>query len=129
MSKLKNELRKIELLCWSTKREDQIKEKVDQYLKAYPHIRNPASIDLLERAIKQWFRIQKAEEMLEKTDDFKERTSLMIRIEQMTKIWMTMITNLGLSFTKQQYISKKSSKVVPPLEKLKELTEAGKKIE
>jgi len=129
MNELRNAIKKVELFCWSTKPNDNIKEKVDEYLKAYPHIRNPASIDLLEQAVKQWFRIQKAEEMLEKSDNYKEKKSLMIRIEQMTKIWMTMITNLGLSFTKQQYISKKSSKVMPPLEKLKQLTEAGKNLE
>lgn len=128
MSRLRNEIRKIELLCWSTSK-DRYTEKIDQYLKAYPHINNPASKDLLRQAVKQWYRIEEAEEMLKKCENNTQKNRLMIRIEKMTRIWMSMITNLGLSFTKQQYISKRKTRVMPPLDRLKNLTKEGKKLE
>jgi len=101
-------------------------KKVKEYLDAYPHLRNPATIDLLRQTVKTWERIQILEELQEKCENSKDKMQIIFKINSLTKTWLTMLGNLGITFTRQQYKSSKK-KVQPPLERLKMLNRKGKK--
>lgn len=127
MRNLKEALESLTLLCWSTKKESEINRKVKQYSTAFPHLHNPASMDLLKECVKLWFRIQDIEKRLDETKDAKEYRLLTTQIEKLTRTWLAMLANLGLGFTKQQYISKKKGgQTQPPIEVLKELMKEKK---
>lgn len=125
MRKLKEILEIIQLLCWNAT-EDDIEDKVQEWLKDYPHLRRPATIDLLRQAIKTWFRIVRLEERLKQAKTPKEEDALLDRIRQTQRMWLSMLGNLGISFTRQQYKSAKR-RVQPPIERLKMLKKKGKK--
>ena len=120
MNELRETLEKLELLCWSCTNED-VEKKIQDYLKNYPHLRTPACVDLLRQAMKTWQRIQHLEEMVDNTEDPREKASLIARIDRLNHTWLQMLANLGVTFTKQQYISKKAALVTPPIEMLKRL--------
>jgi len=119
-------IEKIALMCFATKEESEIDKKIDEYVKSFPHLRNPASMDMLRQAIKSWVRIRDLERLLPETDTYREKLQLMKRIDDLTKIWMTMMSDLGLAFTKQQYIKQKNSPIQLPIERLKMLQKKGK---
>jgi len=121
MNGLRETLTKLELLCWQSTTEKEAEDKIQEYLKNYPHLRNPACIDLLRQAVKTWQKIQYLEGLWEKTEDEKQKTKMSDKIEKLTRTWIQMIANLGLSFTKQQFISKKAPLVNPPEEMFKML--------
>lgn len=124
MNSLQNQIANVELLCFETTVEtppDQVETKIQEYMKNYPHLRNPASIDLLRMTVQLWCRIQKAEVELGECTDPKMKLKLGTSLDNMVVKWMKMIGDLGLTFTKQQYIKQKSNTVVSPLERLKTL--------
>lgn len=125
MKSVREILESIQLLCWNTTEADPIEDKVQEYLRSYPHLRTPATIDLLRQTIKQWQRIQQLEQILKQTDDPKEQAHLIFRLNQLQKTWLTMLGNLGITYTRQQYKSSKK-RVQPPLERLKMLKKGGK---
>jgi len=128
MNTLKEKLQSLTLLCWETEKESDINRKVKEYATAFPHLHNPPSMDLLRECVKVWFRVQDMEKRLEKIEDAKEYRLLSKRVEKLTRMWMAMLGNLGLSWTKQQYISKKTGgQKQPPVEVLKELMKRKKK--
>lgn len=127
MNELREALESLTLLCWETKDKDEINEKVQAYVKAYPHLHNPASMDLLRECVKLWFRVQEIEKRLDDTQDAKEYRLLTSQLEKLTRTWLAMLSSLGLGFTKQQYISKKKGgQAQPPVEVLKELMKRKK---
>jgi len=93
---------------------------MQEYLKAYPHLRNPATIDLLRLAIKTWFRIQDLEKDLENAENTEQRLRLNARIDRLQRTWMSMLGNLAVSFTRIQYKGTKK-RVQPPIDRLKML--------
>ena len=121
MPKLRETLQSLELLCWNA-----TEDKIEEYLKSYPHLRNPATIDLLRQTIKTWERIQMLETLLEAAQDSKQKQQLIFKINSLTKTWLTMLGNLGITFTRQQYKSSKK-RVQPPIERLEMLKKKGKK--
>jgi len=122
MTKLRENLESLTALCWSTTNEDEIEQKVKIYTKAYPHLHNPASMDLLRECMKLWIRIQKVEQRLDQEENSKEFRLLNVQLDKLTRTWLAMLSSLGLGFTKQQYISKKKGgQAQPPVEELKEL--------
>lgn len=128
MKNLKETLESLTLLCWETKSEDEVEAKVKAYVTAYPHLHNPASMDLLRECMKLWIRIQKVEQRLDKEENSKEYRLLNVQLDKLTRTWLAMLSNLGLGFTKQQYISKKKGgQTQPPVEALKELMKRKKK--
>jgi len=128
MNGLKEALESLTLLCWETTSEDEIEKKVKAYTKAYPHLHNPASMDLLRQAMKVWFRIQDMEKRLEGAESLKDYRLLSHQLDKLTRTWLAMLSSLGLGFTKQQYISKKKGgQTQPPVEVLKELMKRKKK--
>jgi hypothetical protein len=118
-------LEEVSKLCFATKEESEIDEKIEDYLKTSPHLRTPAGIDMLRQAVKTWLRIRDLEKLLEKADEMRDKTMILNRIDRMTKTWMTMMANLGLAFTKQQYIKQKHDTVQPPIERLRMLKKKG----
>jgi len=103
-----------------------VDKKISEYLKAYPHLRNPATIDLLRQTVKTWQRMQMLEELLDQTKNIREKAKLAFKINSLTKTWLTMLGNLGITFTRQQYKSSKK-RVQPPMERLKMLKKKGKR--
>ena len=126
MRSLSETLLSIEHLCFATKTVDEIDEKIEEYLKNYPHLKNPACIDLLKECVKTWHRIKKLEELENKTEDTNEYLALSKQIEKLTRVWLQMLASLGLTFTKQAYIKKKTDVVQPPFERLEMLTRKKK---
>lgn len=122
--RLSAEIRKLEIFCYqAVKKPDEIEDKVQDYLKNYPHLRNPACIDMLRETVKLWFRIKKIEKAIDACEDNPMEMAKMIRqVNAMSKQWVMMLCNLGLTFTRQQYISKGKTAVLPPIEKLKQLS-------
>jgi len=100
---------------------DEIDEKIEEYLKNYPHLKNPACIDLLRECVKTWFRIKKLEELEKKTESLSDSLEVSKQIEKLARTWLQMLASLGLTFTKQAYIKKKTDVVQPPLERLEML--------
>ena len=125
MRSLRETLESLELCCWNAT-EDELEEKVQEWLKNYPHLRDPATIDVLRQAIKTWHRIQRLEELLKQLDDPKEEAKLISRIDRLTRTWMTMLGNLAVTYTRVQYKSD-AKRVQPPLERLAMLTKKEKK--
>lgn len=121
MPRVRNVINEIQILCWETDTEDQIEKKVQDYLKEYPHLHNPACIDLLNECVKTWFRIREIEKMLEVCETEKVKLQLLTKLEKTTDTWMRMLGNLGISFTRQQYKAVKPTKVQPPYDRLKML--------
>jgi len=120
MPNLKETLESISLLCWNTSTEDEVEEKVQEYLKHYPHLHNPACIDLLRETVRTWLRIRQLERQLEVETDPENARLIISRINAVQRIWLQMLGNLGITYTKQQYIKRKE-RVQPPLERLKML--------
>lgn len=122
MTNLREALESLTVFCWNTTEEDVLEEKVQEYLRNYPHLRNPATIDLLYETVKMWQRIQRLESIMEKMEahDPIEASKMMAKIKNMTMAWVRMLGNLGISFTRQQYKTKKKM-VQPPVERLKML--------
>ena len=118
-------LEEISKLCFATKEESEIDAKVEDYAKNYPHLRNPASIDMLRQAVKTWLRIRDLEKLLGDAESSRDKAMILNRIDRMTKTWMSMMSNLGLSFTKQQYIKQKHDVIQPPIERLRMLRKGG----
>lgn len=126
MTKLRETLESLTVLCWNATPEDK-KNKVQEYLKSYPHLRNPATVDLLHQAVGVWFRIKMVEERLDNATDPKEQDVLLERITKLQRLWLQMLGNLGISFTRVQYKGKKRV-VQPPIERLEMLQKKkGKK--
>lgn len=121
MTNLKRTLLSIEHLCFATKTVDEVEEKVQEYLKNYPHLKNPACIDLLYECVRTWLRIRKLEELEKKATDVSDMLALNKQIGTLTKTWLQMLGNLGVTFTKQAYIQKKNKFVQPPMERLEML--------
>lgn len=122
MNELREALESLTLLCWETEKESDIEKKINEYATAFPHLHNPASMDLLRECVKLWFRIQDMEKLLDVAQNAKEYRLLNTQLEKLTRTWLAMLANLGLGFTKQQYISKKKGgQAQPPVEVLKEL--------
>ena len=63
MRSWKEAIESIQTFCWNATEEDDLDDKVKEYLKAYPHLRNPATIDILRETIITWQNIQKLEKM------------------------------------------------------------------
>ena len=120
MNGLRETLKKLKLFCQSCTNED-VEDKIQEYLKSYPHLRTPACVDLLRQAVKTWQRIQHLEELVDQTENPKEKALLISRIDRLNHTWLQMLANLGVTFTKQQYISKKAPLVNPPEEMFKML--------
>jgi len=125
MPSLRENLESLELLCWNAT-EDTIEDKIQDYLKSYPHLKTPATIDLLRQAMKMWFRIQKLEELEKKTTDPAQTLVLITKIDKLNRTWMSMLGNLGVSFTRIQYKGSKKT-VRPPMDKLRMLGRKKKK--
>jgi len=107
--------------------EEDLEDKVQEWLREYPHLRKPATIDLLRQTIKTWQRIQMLEALLKEADT-KSKVQIIFKINGLTKTWLTMLGNLGITFTRQQYKSSKK-RVQPPLKKLEMLKRKRKKDE
>lgn len=110
--------------CYATKVETDIEKKMTEYLNAYPHLKSPASIDMLRQAMNTWLKIKKLEEMEKDVETFRDKLTLATKIDVLTKTWTTMMANLGLAYTKQQYITKKREPQLP-IERLKMLQRKG----
>lgn len=123
MNNYANAIISLEILCFETAKEpvDKVEAKLQEYIKNYPHLRNPASLDLLRMTVQLWFRIQATESELEKCDDPAQKRKISKDLDSMVPKWMRMIADLGLSWTKKQYLFKDSTKVVAPIERLKML--------
>lgn len=128
MDNLREVLESLTLLCWNATEQDELEQKVQEYLKTYPHLRNPATIDVLYETVKMWLRVQELERLLTQCSDPVEARKLMNSIKQMTMAWLTMLGNLGITFTRQQYKSKRRT-VQPPMERLKMLQKPEEKEE
>ena len=122
-------LESVSKLCFATKEEDEIDAKLQDYTKNYPHLRNPASIDMLRQAVKTWIRIRDLERLLKEAESAHDKAMILNRIDKMTKTWMSMMGNLGLAFTKQQYIKQKHDTIQPPIERLRMLNKKEKDTE
>ena len=127
MSKIKENLEKLSLLCWQSTTEKEAEEKIEEYLKSYPHLRNPACIDLLREAVHIWQQIRHLEALQSQAEGVKEQAMIINKIERLTRTWIQMIANLGLSYTKQPYIGKKTQPVSPPEELFKMMKGKEKK--
>jgi len=113
--------------CYATEVETDIEKKMDEYLKAYPHLKTPASIDMLRQAMNTWLKIKKLEELEKKAEFIKEKVVIIDKINTLTKTWTTMMANLGLAYTKQQYINRKNQQTQAPIERLRMLQRKGLK--
>jgi hypothetical protein len=118
-------LEEISKLCFATKEESEIDKKIEEYLQTSPHLRTPAGIDMLRQAVKTWIRIRDLEKLLERADSVRDKSMILNRIDRMTKTWMNMMSNLGLAWTKRQYIKQEHDKVQPPIERLRMLKKKG----
>jgi len=126
MNELRETLKKLKLFCQSCTNED-IENKIQEYLKNYPHLRTPAGVDLLRQCVKTWQRIQQLEEIVDNTENPREKATLITRIDRLKHTWLQMLSSLGTTWTKQQYISKKAPLVNPPEEMFKMLKRKEKK--
>jgi len=118
-------LEEISKLCFATKEESEIDQKIEEYLKTSPHLRNPAGIDMLRQMVKTWIRIRDLENLMEKADSVRDKSMILNRIDKMTRTWMSMMANLGLAWTKRQYIKQTHDTVQPPIERLRMLKKKG----
>ena len=124
---LRETLEKLSLFRWQSTTEKEAEEKIEEYLKSYPHLRNPACIDLLREAVHIWQQIRHLETLQSQAVGVKEQAMIINKIERLTRTWIQMIANLGLSFTKQPYIGKKTQPVRPPEELFKMMKGKEKK--
>jgi len=113
--------------CYATEVETDIEKKITEYLNAYPHLKTPASIDMLRQAMNMWLKIKKLEELEKKAEFIKEKVVIIDKINTLTKTWTTMMANLGLAYTKQQYINRKNQQTQAPIERLRMLQRKGLK--
>jgi len=113
--------------CYATEVETDIEKKITEYLNAYPHLKTPASIDMLRQAMNTWLKIKKLEELEKKAEFIKEKVVIIDKINTLTKTWTTMMANLGLAYTKQQYINRKNQQTQAPIERLRMLQRKGLK--
>lgn len=101
---------------------DRFKEKFAEYVKEYPRLLQPATRDILKRAIIMEIRIKRLDPYIEDlTIDEKKRIAAQKLQDSLVKTWMTLLMRMGLLYTPQQYISVDKRKVVLSPEELLEL--------
>jgi len=102
--------------------EDRFKEKFAEYIKQYPRLLEPATRDILKRALIMETRIKRLDPYIEDmTIDEKRRIAAQKLQDGLIKTWMTLLMRLGLLYTPQQYLSVDKRKVVLSPEELLEL--------
>lgn len=109
--------------------EDRFKEKFQEYIKQYPRLLEPATRDILKRAIIMETRIKRLDPYIEDlTIEEKRRIAAQKLQDGLIKTWMTLLMRLGLLYTPQQYLSVDKRKTVLSPEELLELRRTrGKK--
>lgn len=106
----------------SIEEQDQFQEKFQEYIKQYPRLLEPATRDILKRAIIMETRIKRLDPYIEDlTIDEKRRIAAQKLQDGLIKTWMTLLMRLGLLYTPQQYLSVDKRKVVLSPEELLEL--------
>ena len=103
----------------SIEEQDAFQEKFAEYIKQYPRLLEPATRDILKRAIIMQARIKRLDPYIEDmTIDEKRRIAAQKLQEGLVKTWMTLLMRLGLLYTPQQYLSVDKRKVVLSPEEL-----------
>lgn len=106
----------------SIEEQEQFQEKFQEYIKQYPRLLEPATRDILKRAIIMETRIKRLDPYIEDlTIDEKRRIAAQKLQDGLIKTWMTLLMRLGLLYTPQQYLSVDKRKTVLTPEELLEL--------
>ncbi|MBA7552053.1 hypothetical protein ES705_44606 [subsurface metagenome] len=106
----------------SIEEQDAFQEKFAEYIKQYPRLLEPATRDILKRAIIMEARIKRLDPYIDDpTIDEKRRNTAQKLQDTLIKTWMTLLMRLGVLYTPQQYLSVDKRKVVLSPEELLEL--------
>ena len=109
--------------------QEEFQQKFQEYIKQYPRLLEPATRDILKRAIIMETRIKRLDLYIEDlTIEEKRRIAAQKLQDSLIKTWMTLLMRLGLLYTPQQYLSVDKRKVVLSPEELLELRRSRGKV-
>jgi len=101
-----------------------------RYMDAYPWLTEPAMEDLLVEALKIKTRINALSKWIDeegRTQEEKQGATALV--DKLQHTWRLMLMSLGLTYTSQQYTTRRKEGELDPMVLLEKLRKEGKKIE